>query len=270
VDTASPCPEWDFHVLLLYRDEPHRQDSVASWVQRGLERGEKIVYTHAPSDSVLLSNLAERGVDVDMAMRVGQLTLLTTEEFYPAGDHRPLIESALAEGYPAVRLTARADAALRFLREEDHLALELLMDGLCATLPVSAMCQYDATGTTSARLAAVIERHPDAVDYAGLQLRRRGQVMAVAGEVDHASAPMVTESLRRVCSLLEEWSVLTIDTSRWSFVDVAGFRAVAAGTDAFRRGGGGVRLSGLRPHMRKVLTLAGVPRLDGVLLDEGN
>jgi hypothetical protein len=76
VDTASPCPEWDFHVLLLYRDEPHRQDSVASWVQRGLERGEQIVYTHAPSDSVLLSNLAERGVDVDMAMRVGQLTLL--------------------------------------------------------------------------------------------------------------------------------------------------------------------------------------------------
>jgi anti-anti-sigma regulatory factor len=143
------------------------------------------------------------------------------------------------------------------------------MDGLCATLPVSAMCQYDATGTTSARLAAVIERHPDAVDYAGLQLRRRGQVMAVAGEVDHASAPMVTESLRRVCSLLEEWSVLTIDTSRWSFVDVAGCRAVAAGTDAFRRGGG-VRLSGLRPHMRKVLTLAAVPRLDGVVPDEGN
>ena len=110
-------------MLLLYRDEPHRQDSVASWVQSGLERGDKIVYTHAPSDTVLMSNLAERGVDVDRAMREGQLALLTTEEFRPAADHRPLVESALAEGYPAVRLTARADAALRFLREEDHLAL---------------------------------------------------------------------------------------------------------------------------------------------------
>ena len=108
------------------------------------------------------------------------------------------------------------------------------------------------------------------MDYAGLLLRRRGQVIAVAGEVVLASAPMVMALLRRVSSLLELRSVLAIDSSRWSFIAVAGFRAGATGTGAFRRRGGGVRLSGLRPQMRKVLTLAGVPRLDGVFPDEGD
>ena len=105
------------------------------------------------------------------------------------------------------------------------------MDGLCATLPVFAMCQYDATRTTSARLAAAIERHPDAVDCAGLQLRRRGQVMAVAGEVDHASAPMVTESLRRVCSLLEQRFHAHHRNVTMVLHRRRGLRAVATGAD---------------------------------------
>ena len=135
VDSGS---EWDSHVLLLYRDEPHRQASLAAWVQRGLSRGDKIVYTHLASDTEVLTTLADRGVDVDEALSDGQFAILPVDAFYPAEGQRSLVEKALAEGYPAVRFSAQEDTALSFMREDDHRVTEHLMDDLCATLPVSA------------------------------------------------------------------------------------------------------------------------------------
>ena len=260
-------PDWRSHVLLLYRDEPYRQASVVSWVQRGLERGEKVVYTHSDSDSALLSALTRHGVDVDGALQAAQFAILPLEEFYPAGGQRALVESALDQGYPAVRLSAQADAALNYLREDEYLVIEHLMDDLCTTLPVSAMCQYDAARTTGAQLVNVIETHPDAVHSAQLRLRRRGDVVTVSGEVDVTSAMTMSESLCRICLLLEPGSTVTIDATEWTFVDAAGCQALTAGTDAFRREGGAVLLRGLRPHLRKVLTLVGLHKIDGVYLD---
>lgn len=261
---AGPGQDWDSHVLLLYRDNSHRQASLGSWVQQGLDRGEKIFYSTVPGDTALVSELKQAGVDVAVPVRDGQFTFLPLEEFFPGAAQAALVRGALDEGYPGVRLSAQANAALSNVGEDEYQAIDHLMDELCASLPVSALCQYDthSTGTT---LTTVIDSHPDAVQDARMRLRRLDDRVLVGGEVDLASAPVLTNALHRVCQL-QDASEVVVDLSELTFVDVAGCRALVAGTDALRRDGGTVLYRGVNGHMRKVMTLLAMDRLPGVYL----
>jgi hypothetical protein len=113
----APGAEWDGHVLLLHRTEGERLAGLTAWVRRGLELGEKIIYTELPlmPEDALVPVLEAWGIDVAAAVRDGQLVVLPPEEFYPPAGQRVVVERALAEGFPSVRISAEVRAALSVL-----------------------------------------------------------------------------------------------------------------------------------------------------------
>jgi hypothetical protein len=74
----APGAEWDGHVLLLHRTEGERLAGLTAWVRRGMELGEKIIYTELPlmPEDALAPVLEARGVDVAAAVRDGQLKII--------------------------------------------------------------------------------------------------------------------------------------------------------------------------------------------------
>ncbi len=261
----DPGYEWDHHLLLLYRDERHREASVASWVQRGLDLGEKVFYTSLSDDTSLLSSLSRLGVDVERATEEERLSVLPLEEFYPDTGHAELVGQALDEGFPGVRLSSAAGAARSYLSEDRHHAFEQAMNGLCASMPVSAMCQYDARRTVGPRLSSAVDSHPGAARDDNMRLYRSAGQLYLTGEIDVGSARLLDLALRRACGL-EQSPAVSIDLSGLTFVDVEGCRALLLGTNAFRSAGGTLFLEDAQPHVRRTMTLLGVERQDRVFL----
>lgn len=134
---GAPTEERDSHVLLLCRDEEHRRSSLAAWIQRGLDRGEKVLCTDQFGATALTPLLLEHQLDVTVAMGTGRLSVLSLEDFYPRGGPEVLVRAALDEGYPRVRLAVRAEAALGHLGADGYRSVERQIDRLCASLPVS-------------------------------------------------------------------------------------------------------------------------------------
>ena len=266
--SALQGAEWDSHVLLVYHDEPQRRASVASWMRRGLDRGEKVIYTHLEDDAAFLAGLDHGPVDVTAAHRRRQLELVPVEEFYSVPGQRPMVQQALQEGYPAVRLCAQAEAALAHLRPDDYLRYDLAWEELCRQLPVSVLCQYDVRWRGEPRLEVVLGTHPDAVNGGQLRLQRRGDELAVLGEADLRQVATLRESLRVACSRAEPGSRVVVDASLLEFLDVAGCRALVTGTEEFRRTGGEVVISGVQPHVLKVMMLLRLDGLPGLRLEE--
>jgi anti-anti-sigma factor len=268
---AVPEVEWAPHTLLVHREESHRQASVGAWVQRGLQRGDRIYYATVAGDTHAVTDLSRAGVDVPRAVREGQLTFVASEEFFPGAQQAALVERALAEGFPGVRLSAQADPAIREVGPSRFRAIDELMDELCATLPVSVLCQYDALAATdtadAARLATAVDCHLDAIRDAQMRVQRRSDQVSVGGEVDLVSADVLAHALRRIGGsehASEEASELVLDLAELAFVDVAGCRALVTGTEALRDGGGRVFLRGVNGQVQKVMALLGIDRLPGL------
>jgi anti-anti-sigma factor len=247
------------HVLLLFHDEAHRQARVASWVQQGLARGEKILYSSVPDDP-LVPALALRTGDAQPVRREGQISVVPSEDVFPEGRQSELIRSALDEGYSAVRLTARADAGLSDMSLDEYRVVDELTDELCTSLPVTALCQLDAASASAATLSAVIGMHSGVIEDIQMRVRRRGHRLDLSGEVDSSSAGVLVEALRSACRL-ETGRGTVIDLSELTFIDASGCRALAVGTEEHRRTGGSVTIRGASGHIQKVLSLLGVDRL---------
>ena len=113
---AATGPEWDGHLLLLHDSDTEREHAV-------------------------IAALETHGVDAATAVAEGRLALLPLAEFYPTEGQRQVVDRALAEGFPAVRMSAGASAALTVLSPGDYLSLEWRMDELARSLPVSALCR---------------------------------------------------------------------------------------------------------------------------------
>ena len=267
--TVAVGPEvgWAPHTLLIHRDESHRRASVGAWVQRGLQRGERIFYATVAGDTHLGVDLSPGGVDVPRAVRDGQLTFVPSEEFFPGAQQATLVRRALAEGYPGVRLSARADPAIREVGAEQFQVIDQVMDELCATLPVSVLCQYDAvaaTGTADAAgLTTAVDNHLEAFQDGQMRVQHRGDRVSVGGEVDLVSADVLAHALRRMYRPGHS-SEMVLDLADMAFVDVAGCRALVTGTEALRDDGGRVFLRGISVHVGKVMALLGIDRQPGM------
>ena len=247
---------------MLYRREIHRQARVVSWVRQGLARGEKILYSAVPGDT-LVPALRAGGGEAALALRQGQLTFVPAVEFFPGARQAEFVHEALGEGYPAVRLSARADAALSHESLDSYQAIDLLMDELCLTLPVSALCQLDSGGASPETLTSLIDSHSGVIEDAQMRVRRREGEVILSGEVDFGSAPILTEALSCACRV-EAAPMTVIDLSELTFIDVSGCRALVEGTDDLRRAGASVTFRGVGVHIRKVMYLLGMHRLAGI------
>jgi hypothetical protein len=110
----------------------------------GLDLGEKAIYTQAPAerDHPVIDALEAHGVDAATAVAEGRLAVLPPAELPSVNGHRQLVDRALAEGFPAVRLSTGDATAMTLLSSGDYLSVDERIDELVCTLPVSVLCEY--------------------------------------------------------------------------------------------------------------------------------
>ncbi len=262
----SSLSNWDGHLLLLHRSESERLSSLEAWVRRGLQRHEKVIYGEdsARAEHPFVQVLQQRGVDVATAAAEGQLTVLGPEEFYPPGGKRQMIESALAEGFPAVRLSAESRTALSVMPPETHDGFEAQMNELCRAYPVSALCQYEQAATTGTRLRRVAAAHAEGIRTAQLTTDVSDGGLAIGGEIDMSNEALLVAALRTVTAAAEDG--FRLDLSGVAFLGAAGCRAVLRGTEPYRRQGGRVVLAAARPPVEHLLRIVGIDQVPGIAL----
>jgi anti-anti-sigma factor len=267
--SATTGPEWDGHLLLLHDPDAEWHAAVAAWVQRGLGLGEKVIYTQDPAeqDHSVIDALEARGVDAATAVVEGRLALLPLAECHPTNGHRQLVDQALAEGFPAVRLSTGDAAAMTMLSPGDYLSVDERIDELVRTLPVSVLCEYVPGSTISPGLWDVVGVHVPGIREARfhtgtgeLGLVLRGEVDASSAEVLEAAVTAFTDGPPRM---------LCLELAELSFVDVAACRALAHGSSDFRASGGQVLLVAPPPPVERTLRLLGLSDLPGFQLDGG-
>jgi anti-anti-sigma factor len=270
VHGATAGPEWDGHLLLLHESAAERLAGVAAWVQRGLDLGEKVLCAEGPDEreASLVATLEAHGVDAATALGEGRLTLVPLADLYPAGGQRQVVDRALAEGFPAVRMSADALSASTVLAPGDHLVLERQMDELVRCLPVSALCRYARRATVESVLRDAVGVHVPGIREAYFSTGADDLGLVLRGEVDATNAEVLEAAVTALTDVPP--CALCLDLADLVFVDVAGCRALARGTRDFRAGGGEILLVAPPPAVERTLRLLGVSELRGFQLIGGN
>jgi PAS domain-containing protein len=161
------------HLCLIYESQEEWRAAVVPFISIGLKHGEKCIYVVDTSTAdEIRKHLAELGVDVASAEKSGQLSILhETEAYTREGSFDPdrmialLIsetEKAIAEGYPALRVTGEMTWVLhgqpgseRLLEYEAKLNRDLF-----PKYPCLAICQYDRWKFDPEVIKGVIMTHP--------------------------------------------------------------------------------------------------------------
>ena len=269
---------WDGHLLLLHRTEEERCQALASWVRRGLEADEKVIYSERSDETperCLLDVLDRHGVDAGAAVGEGRLSVLPLTEFYPPEGQEALVDRALDEGFGRVRLSAEARVALTRVAQDDYEHFEDAMDLLCATRPVSALCQYDQGRTTGWWLRRATGTHLTGLRETLLRSApAEGGGVALSGSVDVSNSGVLEAILVHATGTTDEHpepddAMLWLDLSALDFIDVAGCRALATSTAPYRRRGGAVAVVAPLPGVDRTLRLMGVDELPGLAVVAG-
>lgn len=255
--------------MLLYDEEPQRRAGVTSWVRRGLELGSKILYTQPPDDPADegLPALLQGYADALEALARGQIQVVPADSStYDPGFIETVVDGALTEGYPSVRWSGDASTALGVMSPDEHETLEQATDQLCATRPLSVLCQYPARESRDA-LGFLSRAHG-----AGLREQRFQAVpveggLAVAGELDATNYELLRILLISATAGAGH-DPFVLDLSRVDFLDLPGARALLVGTLDHRSGGGRVRLHAPQPHVAHLVRLLGLDQAEGVDVEE--
>ena len=276
---AQPGQEWEGHVGLVYPDAAVRDERLAAFVGTGLQRGEQVVLMAEPDDHTWQARLALHGVDAGRAAREGSLTTLDPPRFYPAQGQAALVERMLETGRPGLRLAAHAEAALDYLGEAGYRRVEQEMEHLCAVRPVTLLCQLRAETTRGQEpvpsLPAVIDAHRHALHSRYVTINRDVHGVQLTGELDLDCGGLVEAVLGRAAQDgakddrkdgASAAKVIVVDLSELDFMDVAGFRALLAGTRCWRERGGTLVLAGAGGIARRVIEIIGGESRGDVIL----
>ena len=163
------------HLCCIFETEEEHEAVVTSFLRQGLEQGEKAIYiadTHTAE--TILGYLRDDGMDVQPYLDREQLVILTGDQTYvQAGVFDPdrmiaLLQSeterALAEGYPALRVTGEMSWALHGLPGSERLVeYEARLNEFFPGSQCLAICQYDRRRFDPAVLLEVLRTHPVAM-----------------------------------------------------------------------------------------------------------
>ncbi|SDL76558.1 anti-anti-sigma factor [Geodermatophilus siccatus] len=263
VDGATTGPEWDGHLMLLHESAAERQAGVAAWVQRGLDLGEKVLYAEGPDEQEgsLITALEAHEVDVPTALRDGRLTLVPLAEFYPAEGQRLVVDRALAEGFPAVRMSVGVLGALTILSPRHHLSVEQRLEELVRSLPVSVLCQYARSSTRGPALRDAIGVHVPGIRETCFRTGESELGLVLQGEVDACNAEVLEAAVTAFTDVPPR--VLSLDLAELTFIDAAACRALAQGSRGLRASGGRLLLVAPPPQVERTLCLLGLDDLPG-------
>ncbi|MFK0181716.1 MEDS domain-containing protein [Streptomyces xanthochromogenes] len=243
------------HLCLAFADDAEQRRVVTSYLQVGLDRGERVLYfADQNTPGQVLNWLREAGTDPAAALDSGQLTVTTADDSYLADGpfdadamvtalHKE-VSDCLAAGYTGLRVSGEMSWALRDIPGADRLdEYERKVNAVFAGHAASAICQYDARRFDAASLHSFDRRHPAIVAPHPLftspsldlvpSLRNGQQALRVIGDVDYHSFQAFSSALE---SILDWPGDLTVDMNSLQFIDLAGMRALVRTAERLRAG----------------------------------
>jgi anti-anti-sigma factor len=260
------------HVCWSFAGDADLAAAVVPFLDEGRRRGEQllVVGPSRPALFAAVSGLPHR----DALLAAGRLDLQTTGNSYTAGGgldpreqvrrYRSATQAALDGGHSGLRVAADVTELLRGGRPGRRLlhAYELLADELMGTVPLTALCLYDASVGPEV-LGPVAVLHP--VQHLGdrpaqAHLSGRGRTLSLHGEVDLTEAASVATALVDVAG--DAPGVVVLDLSGLAFLDVAGARALYGASRELAGRGIVLRLTGAQRCVRRCLDLFGLDLFD--------
>ncbi|MGC9665414.1 MEDS domain-containing protein [Planosporangium sp. 12N6] len=259
-----PGPEWDGHLLLLHGSEAERLSSLAAWICRGLDHGDKVVYAEVPrtAGESVLDSPDGCGVEFAAAVADGRLVALPLERFYSRGDQESVVDQALAEGFRSVRMATEASATFGTESWSAYLDIERTIDRLCRTRPVSALCQYAHAATAPATLRELVAVHRARLRHSALNMASDPRGLVLSGEIDCGNADAFAAALAIASACGER--MLRLDLTALEFMDVTACRQLLHASHGFRQAGGHVILEAPRWMVSWTLRLLGIDQFAGI------
>ncbi|HUS57989.1 MAG TPA: PAS domain S-box protein [Planctomycetota bacterium] len=162
------------HFLWLYESEEEHRAVVTAYLRQGVERGEKIIYlAHSHTPAEISGYLRAAGIEPAPLIARKQLQIIARNDFVPpdgafdpdaavAGIAR-LEEQALAEGFPALRLSGEMTWALSVCADS-LVEYEQKADGVLAGSRCLGLCQYDRRRFAPNLLLRLIALHPTVME----------------------------------------------------------------------------------------------------------
>ncbi|GAA1095354.1 MULTISPECIES: MEDS domain-containing protein [Pseudonocardia] len=273
---TAPVRDPHRHVLTVPVSDEQLAEDVAAFLAEGLTAGERVAYFDDDTAGLVLSRLADDGVDVTGPLRSGQFQLVPGD-FTRAALHAPLdeltgvmeqnITSALDDGWAGLRFSGQMDHGLRRPGGQVLDEYDRRLDDAVRDHPLRALCVYDHLRYPDELIATMRSLHPAELTAAPLyddSLLRVTEIgparVRLAGEVDHANRPQVRRVLARLIDRVVRGDVgegtLTADLSALRFVDVAGAVSLVHAADELPVSVR-LRLVNLRPGVARLLERCG-------------
>ncbi len=161
----------DHYCGIYQSDEDHRV-LVVDFIRQGIANREKMLYiVNLQTAAQLKATLAEAELDVDPLIEEGQLVILTAKDAYLRDGEfdpdkmikllREETDKALAEGYPALRITGEMTWALSGEPGSERLIeYEAMLNRFFPDSKCYALCQYDRRRFDAEMLLDILHTHP--------------------------------------------------------------------------------------------------------------
>ena len=159
------------HICAFFNslDEQHRV--LRSFIQDGFDRGEKALHFVDPKlREEHLKRLAEAGIDVERAMRSGQLEVLQWQDAQLRGGRfdqdamlaliEEVLQAGAAAGYPLTRLLAHMEWALDKSAIDNLLEYETRVNYVSPKYDDPLICAYDLSKFSSTVVMDIMRTHP--------------------------------------------------------------------------------------------------------------
>ncbi|MEB3069980.1 MEDS domain-containing protein [[Mycobacterium] vasticus] len=230
IGRQNPTGEFG-HLGWAYTDHGEFLHRAAQYLEVGLNLGQQVAYVGDDDPSNLRAGLAAAGLGAD----AGDVDVKAVPEhfiFQARGDvvdaermaerYASAARAAVARGYNGLRVVVDVTAVARTpAQREAQAALEILGGRRISTLPVAAMCAYDATELGDGAADGLLCLHPMA-GPAPVPFQLYGQsaqhnAIALAGHLDAAGESLFAAALQRILPLVKHPTV-DIDARNLEFV----------------------------------------------------
>lgn len=221
------------HACLVYDDDERRDRALLTFLGRGLDRGERVIYLARTTEDPLAAELSARGCE-------GQFEVLASEDCYlyegtfapdrALAGFRTVLDDAAARGFATVRTAGGPPPAVTANGASSELpAYERRADSLFAGGRLVSICTYDTRVVPPVALLGILDAHPivmyalaedGRVDVAGAN----GNSLAPSGWLDLTTLGSLTGPLARAIASGED---VAVDLGRVEFVDVSCLRLFA-------------------------------------------
>jgi hypothetical protein len=155
------------HVCLIYDGEAERREVVAQFIEEGLTGGERVAYFTDVEPDGVCEWLSEHGVCLPESDQFS--THRARDVYCPDGHFHPermygywheFYDDARSKGFAAARATGETSWSREVEGGERIVEYEARLNDVLASMPVTALCQYDVRRFDGATILDVLRIHP--------------------------------------------------------------------------------------------------------------